>query len=85
MWVCGGGDIPSGESDGASQRLLETIDMKTVDYLLALTRIDEVNLVCSRISKSIIWKKNRILCVWNNDPSTNYKGSITYTKTYQDM
>ena len=31
------------EGNGASQRLLQGIDMKNVDYLLALTKIDEVN------------------------------------------
>ena len=41
------------EGDGASQRILQSIDMKKVDYLLALTRIDEVNLVASRISKKM--------------------------------
>mgnify|MGYP001130280980 FL=1 len=36
--------------NGASQRVLQQIDMKNVDYLLALTRIDEVNLVASQIA-----------------------------------
>jgi len=41
------------EGDGASQRVLQKLDMKKVDYLLALCPIDEVNLVASRISKKM--------------------------------
>ena len=41
------------EGDGASQRILQEIQMKEVDFLLALTRIDEINLVASRISKKM--------------------------------
>ena len=41
------------EGNGASQRILQQVDMKKVDYLLALTRIDEVNLVASRMSKKM--------------------------------
>ena len=37
--------------DGASQRVLQEIGMSDVDYLLALSRIDEVNLVASRMAK----------------------------------
>ena len=34
--------------DGASQRILQDLDLDSVDYLLALSRIDEVNLVASK-------------------------------------
>ena len=37
------------KGDGASQRVLQQIDMSEIDYLLALTRTDEVNLVSSKI------------------------------------
>ena len=41
------------EGDGTSQRLLADINMEDVDYILALTRIDEVNLVASQIASKI--------------------------------
>ena len=41
------------EGDGASQRLLQKINMQKVDFLLALTRLDEVNLVASRIARKM--------------------------------
>ena len=41
------------EGDGTSQRLLAEIDMGNVDYILALTRIDEVNLVASQIASKM--------------------------------
>ena len=63
------------EGDGASQRLLETIDMKSVDYLLALTRIDEVNLVCSRISKKMGAK--HVICRLRNTEYVHKNAVIT--------
>lgn len=39
------------EGDGASQRILQQINMPEIDIFLALSRIDEVNLVSSRIAK----------------------------------
>ncbi len=41
------------EGDGTSQRLLADIDMPEIDYILALTRIDEVNLVASQIASKM--------------------------------
>ena len=41
------------KGDGASQRVLQQIDMSEIDYLLALTRTDEVNLVSSMISSKV--------------------------------
>jgi len=39
------------EGDGCSQKLLKSIDMSEVDYLIALTKIDEINLVASKLAK----------------------------------
>ena len=52
------------EGDGCSQRILQQIDMMNVDYLLALTRIDEVNLVASKIAKEQGAKK--VICRLRN-------------------
>jgi len=52
------------EGDGASHRILDEIEMSEVDYLLALTKIDEVNLVASHISKKMGAKK--IICRLRN-------------------
>ncbi len=41
------------EGDGTSQRLLASIEMDKVDYVLALTRIDEVNLVASQMTSKM--------------------------------
>ena len=46
------------EGNGASQRILQQIDdMTNVDYFLALTPIDEINLIASKISKAMGAKK----------------------------
>ena len=63
------------EGDGASQRILQSIDMKHVDYLLALTRIDEINLVCSRISKKMGAK--HVICRLRNTEYLHKKAIIT--------
>ena len=52
------------EGDGCSQRILQNIDMTSVDYLIALTRIDEVNLVASKIGKERGAKK--VICRLRN-------------------
>ena len=52
------------EGDGTSQRLLAEIDMPDVDYVLALTRIDEVNLVASQITSKMGAK--HIICRLRN-------------------
>jgi len=41
------------EGDGCSQRILQKINFKEVDFFLALTKIDEVNLVASTIAKKL--------------------------------
>ena len=52
------------EGDGCSQRILQQIEMEKIDYLLALTRIDEVNLVASKIAKESGAKK--VICRLRN-------------------
>ena len=52
------------EGDGCSQRILQRIDMNEIDYLIALTRIDEVNLVASKIAKERGAKK--VICRLRN-------------------
>ena len=39
--------------NGASQRILQKIDMPHVDYFLALTPIDEINLIASKAAKTL--------------------------------
>ena len=43
--------------NGASQRILQKIDMPHVDYFLALTPIDEINLIASKAAKTLGAKK----------------------------
>ena len=45
------------QGNGASQRILQKIDLTTVDYFLALTPTDEINLIASKTAKSIGAKK----------------------------
>ena len=52
------------EGDGCSQRIIQEIEMNEVDYLIALTRIDEVNLVASKIGKERGAKK--VICRLRN-------------------
>ena len=52
------------EGDACSQRILQEIDMSSTDYLIALTRIDEVNLVASKIAKERGAKK--VICRLRN-------------------
>ena len=61
--------------DGASQRILQNIDMSQVDYLLALTRIDEVNLVTSKTSHEMGAKK--IICRLRNTEYSHRDAIIT--------
>ena len=64
------------EGDGVSQRVLQQIDMPTVDYLIAVTRIDEVNLVASRIAHQMGAKK--IICRLRNTEYT-HRTCLLYT------
>ena len=68
-------DVHVIEGDGASQRILQRIDMKHIDYLLALTRIDEINLVCSRISKKMGAK--HVICRLRNTEYIHKNAIIT--------
>ena len=43
--------------NGASQRILQEMDLKQVDYFLALTPIDEINLIASQTAKALGVKK----------------------------
>jgi trk system potassium uptake protein TrkA len=61
--------------NGASQRVLQQIDMENVDYLLALTRIDEVNLVASQIASKLGAKK--IICRLRNTEYSHKDAVVT--------
>lgn len=61
--------------NGASQRVLQQIEMKNVDYLLALTRIDEVNLVASQIASKLGVKK--IICRLRNTEYSHKNAVVT--------
>jgi trk system potassium uptake protein TrkA len=50
-------DVRGIVGDGASQRILQQIDMAGIDYLLALTKIDEVNLVAAKSAYEMGAKK----------------------------
>ncbi len=52
------------EGDGCSQRIIQNIEMNEIDYLIALTRIDEVNLVASKMGKERGAKK--VICRLRN-------------------
>ena len=52
------------EGNGCSQRIIQEIEMNNVDYLIALTRIDEVNLVASKMGKERGAKK--VICRLRN-------------------
>jgi len=43
--------------NGASQRVLQKIDMNEIDYFLALTPLDEINLIASKAAKILGAKK----------------------------
>lgn len=43
--------------NGASQRILQQIDMTNIDYFLALTSLDEINLIASKAAKILGAKK----------------------------
>ena len=57
-------DVRGIVGDGSSQRILQQIDMSQIDYLLALTRIDAVNLVASKSAHEMGAKK--IICRLRN-------------------
>lgn len=77
------------EGDGTSQRLLAEIDMEKVDYILALTRIDEVNLVASQIAskmgaKHVICRLRNTEYIHKNAVISPSDFNISYV-TYPEM
>ena len=63
------------EGNGASQRILQKIDMENIDYLLALTKIDEVNFVSSYLAHSLGAKK--IICRLRNTEYSHKTAVVT--------
>ena len=63
------------EGNGASQRILQKIDMENIDYLLALTKIDEVNFVSSYLAHSLGARK--IICRLRNTEYSHKSAVIT--------
>ena len=63
------------EGNGASQRVLQKIDMKNIDYLLALTGIDEVNFVSSYLAHALGAKK--IICRLRNTEYSHKTAVVT--------
>ena len=61
--------------DGASQRILQNIDMSQIDYLLALTGIDEINLVAAKSEYEMGAKK--IICRLRNTEYSHRNAIIT--------
>ena len=43
--------------NGSSQRILQKIDLEQVDYFLALTPLDEINLIACKTAKALGAKK----------------------------
>jgi trk system potassium uptake protein TrkA len=68
-------DVRTIVGDGASQRILQQIDMEEIDYLLALTRIDEVNLVAARSAYQMGVKK--VICRLRNTEYSHEDAIIT--------
>ena len=63
------------EGNGASQRVLQKIDMKSIDYLLALTKIDEINFVSSYLAHSLGVKK--VICRLRNTEYSHETAIVT--------
>ena len=68
-------DVRGIVGDGASQRILQQIDMTGIDYLLALTKIDEVNLVAAKSAYEMGAKK--IICRLRNTEYSHENAIIT--------
>ena len=68
-------DVKGIVGNGASQRILQQIDMSKIDYLLALTRIDEVNLVAAKSAHEMGAKK--IICRLRNTEYSHKNAIIT--------
>ncbi|SVE09410.1 uncharacterized protein METZ01_LOCUS462264, partial [marine metagenome] len=68
-------DVRGIVGDGASQRILQEIDVSNVDYLLALTKVDEVNLVAAKSAYEMGAKK--IICRLRNTEYSHKNAIIT--------
>mgnify|MGYP001162612340 CR=1 FL=1 len=68
-------DVRGIVGDGASQRILQQIEMTQVDYLLALTKVDEVNLVAAKSAYEMGAKK--IICRLRNTEYSHRNAIIT--------
>ena len=68
-------DVRGIVGDGASQRVLQEIDMSMIDYLLALTKVDEVNLVAAKSAYEMGAKK--IICRLRNTEYSHKNAIIT--------
>ena len=68
-------DVSAIVGDGASQRILQQLDMADIDYLLALTRIDEVNLVAAKSAYEMGAKK--IICRLRNTEYSHESAIVT--------
>ena len=68
-------DVRGIVGDGASQRVLQEIDMSEIDYLLALTKVDEVNLVAAKSAYEMGAKK--IICRLRNTEYSHKNAIIT--------
>ena len=68
-------DVRGIVGDGASQRILQQIDMPSTDYLLALTKVDEVNLVAAKSAYEMGAKK--IICRLRNTEYSHRSAIIT--------
>ena len=68
-------DVRAIVGDGASQRILQQVNMTEIDYLLALTKIDEVNLVSAKSAYEMGAKK--IICRLRNTEYSHKNAIIT--------
>ena len=68
-------DVKGIVGDGASQRILQQIEMSQIDYLLALTKVDEVNLVAAKSAYEMGAKK--IICRLRNTEYSHRSAIIT--------
>ncbi len=68
-------DVRGIVGDGASQRILQQIEMTEIDYLLALTKVDEVNLVAAKSAYEMGAKK--IICRLRNTEYSHRNAIIT--------
>ena len=68
-------DVRGIVGNGASQRILQKIEMPQIDYLLALTKVDEVNLVAAKSAYEMGAKK--IICRLRNTEYSHRNAIIT--------